>query len=49
MKGYWAHVQWTHGQTKEGQDQGWRVGMAGMTGSGGGKMKTTILEQQLNK
>ena len=35
-------------KTKEGQDQGWGVGMAGVGESGGGKMETTVLEQQLN-
>ena len=33
-------------KTKGGQDQGWEVGMAGVKGSGGGEMETTILEQQ---
>ena len=33
-------------KTKGGQDQGWEVGMAGEQGSGGGKMETTVLEQQ---
>ena len=36
-------------KTKEGLDQGWGVGMAGVEGSDGGKMETTVLEQQLNK
>ena len=31
--------------TKSGCHQGWKVGL-GSAGSGGGKMKTTILEQQ---
>ena len=30
---------------KGGQDQGWEVGMGGAQGSGGGKMKRTVLEQ----
>ena len=33
--------------TKEGQDQGQEVGMAGVEGSVGEKMETTVLEQQL--
>ena len=33
-------------KTKGGQDQGWEVGMAGMAGSGEGKMETTVLERQ---
>ena len=33
-------------KTKEGQDQGWEVGMAGVEGKPGGKMETTICEQQ---
>ena len=33
-------------KTKKGQDQGWEVGMAGVGGSRGGKMETTVLEQQ---
>ena len=33
-------------KTKEGQDQGWGVEMAGVEGSGGEKMETTVLEQQ---
>ena len=39
---YKGHID----KTKWGQDQGWEVGMAGVKGSGGGKMETTILEQQ---
>ena len=35
--------------TKEEWDQGWEVGMAGVGGSGGGKMETTVLEQQFFK
>ena len=30
---------------KEGQDQGWEVGVAGVGGNGGGKVETTVLEQ----
>ena len=33
-------------KTKEGLDQGWGVGMAGVEGSDGGKMETTVLEPQ---
>ena len=33
-------------KTKEGWDQGREVGMAGVDGSAGGKMQTTVLEQQ---
>ena len=33
-------------KTKGGQDRGWEVGMAGVWGSGGRKMETTVLEQQ---
>ena len=33
-------------KTKEGQDQGWEVGMAGVGGSDGGEMETTVLAQQ---
>ena len=33
-------------KTKGGSDQGWEVGMAGVGGSGGGKMETTLFEQQ---
>ena len=33
-------------KTKGGWDQGREVGMAGVGGSGGGKMQTTRLEQQ---
>ena len=33
-------------KTKGGWNQGREVGMAGVGGSGGGKMQTTILEQQ---
>ena len=34
-------------KAKEGQDRGWEVEMAGVGGgSGGGKMETTVLEQQ---
>ena len=33
-------------KTKEGQDQGWEVGMARVRRSGGGKMETTVLEQK---
>ena len=33
-------------KTKEGSDQGWEVGMAGVRGSGRGEMETTILEQR---
>ena len=36
-------------KTKKGQDQGWEVGMAGVGESRGGKMETTVLEQQLKK
>ena len=36
-------------ETKWGQDQGWEVGMAGVRGSGEGKMETTVLEQQFKK
>ena len=31
---------------KGGQDQGWEARMAGVGGSDGGKMETTVLEQQ---
>ena len=33
-------------KAKGGQDQEWEVGMPGVGGSGGGKMETTVLEQQ---
>ena len=33
-------------KTKAGQDQGQGVGMAGVGGTGGGKMEKTALEQQ---
>ena len=33
-------------KTKGGQDKGWEVGMAGVEGSGGEQMETTVLEQQ---
>ena len=36
-------------KAKGGWDWGWEVGMAGVGGSGGGKMETTVLEQQLKK
>ena len=36
-------------KAKEGQDQGWEVGMAGVEGSSRGKMETTVLEQQYKK
>ena len=36
-------------KTKGWQDQGWEVGMAGVGGSGGGEMETSVLEQQLVK
>ena len=32
-------------KTKGEWDQGWEVGMAGVGGSGGRKMQTTVLEQ----
>ena len=32
-----------------GWDQGWEVGMTGVAGSGGGKMETAVLKQQLKK
>ena len=35
-------------KTKGGQDQGWEVGMMAGVGGSGGKMETTVLEQQLN-
>ena len=35
---------WT--KPKVGQDQGWEVGVAGVGGSGGRKMETTVLEPQ---
>ena len=35
-------------RTKEGQDQGWGVGMAGIEGSGGGKMEIIVVERRLN-
>ena len=34
-------------KTKGEWNQGWEVGMAGVGGSGRGKMETTVLEQQL--
>ena len=33
-------------KTKRAQDQGWEVWMAGVGGSGEGKMETTVLEQK---
>ena len=33
-------------KTKGGEDQGWEVETAGVEGSGGGEMETTVLEQQ---
>ena len=33
-------------KTKGGQDQGWEVEMAGVGGSGEGKMEITIFQQQ---
>ena len=33
-------------KAKGGQDQGWEVGMAGVGGSGAGKVEITVLEQQ---
>ena len=47
-KGFQEHVQRTHGQNQRGVGS-WvesRDGWEG--GSGGGKMETTVLEQQLN-
>ena len=32
-------------KVKWGQDGEWEVGMAGVVGSGGDKMETTVLEQ----
>ena len=37
------------GKTKEGKDRGWEVGLGGMGEGGGGKMETTVSEQQLKK
>ena len=36
-------------KAKWGYDKEWEVGMAGVEGSGGGKMETTVLEQQFKK
>ena len=36
-------------KTKGVQDQEWEVEMAGVEGSGGGKMETTVLEQKFFK
>ena len=36
-------------KTKMGGDQGRDMGMAGVGGSGGEKMQTTVLEQQFKK
>ena len=33
-------------KAKGGQDGGWEVGMAGVKGSDGEKMETTVLEQE---
>ena len=48
-KGFQEHLQRTHGQNQGGWDQEWEVGMAGVEGSGGEKMETTVLEQQQQK
>ena len=34
------------GKAKEGKDGGWEVGLGGVGESGGGKMETTVFEQQ---
>ena len=39
---YKGHID----KTKEGWKQGREVGLAGMRGSGGEKMQTTVIEQQ---
>ena len=36
-------------KAKGGQDRGWEVGTAGVVGSDGEKMETTVLEEQLKK
>ena len=36
-------------KTKAGQDQGWEMGMAGVGGSSGRGVETTVLEQQQKK
>ena len=41
---YKGHID----KTKGGWKQGREVGMAGVEGSGGGSMQTTVLEQQYN-
>ena len=33
-------------KAKGGSDRGWEVRMAGVEGSGGGKIETTVLEKQ---
>ena len=41
-----AHLKRLHTKAKGGYNQEWEVGMAGVGGSGGKKMETTVLEQQ---
>ena len=36
-------------KAKRGQDQGWKVGMAGVGGSGGGEMETTVVNNYFKK
>ena len=48
-KGFPELLQRTHGQNHgEGWKQGREVGLALVVGSSGGKMQTTVIEQQLN-
>ena len=40
------HVIRTHGQSQRGKDGGWEFGVGVVEESSGGKMETTVLEQQ---
>ena len=48
-KGFQKHVYRTHGQNQRGAESSVGIGDAWVAGSDGGKIETTVLEEQFKK